>query len=209
MTTKEKIIDEALTLFSINGFNGTSVKSIANAVGIKDSSLYKHFKSKQEILDTIVKSIYNQIEHMSDKFGLPPEKNIEKAAEIFAKFSEDDLVHFSKHIFLFYLNDSVISRFWRMGNIEQYQNPDVYKVFSELFLEQSISYQTELFSEMIKKNVFIDIDPSVMAMSFYAPIYFLLSKYNNTYAKEAEAVNFLEKQAREFYRVYRKKELTK
>ena len=49
MTTKERITEEALTLFSTNGYQGTSVKSIADAVGIRDASLYKHFKSKQEI----------------------------------------------------------------------------------------------------------------------------------------------------------------
>ena len=58
MTTKEKIIDESLSLFSIKGYKGTSVKNIADAVGIKDASLYKHFKSKQEILDTLVEMKY-------------------------------------------------------------------------------------------------------------------------------------------------------
>lgn len=58
MTTKERITDEALTLFSRHGYNGTSVKSIANAVGIKDSSIYKHFKTKREIVDAIVEQIF-------------------------------------------------------------------------------------------------------------------------------------------------------
>ena len=51
MTTKEKITKEALTLFAEKGYKGTSVKNIADAVGIKDASLYNHFKSKQEIFD--------------------------------------------------------------------------------------------------------------------------------------------------------------
>lgn len=41
MNTKERIVKEALTLFSKHGYQGTSVKNIADAVGIKDSSLYK------------------------------------------------------------------------------------------------------------------------------------------------------------------------
>ena len=49
MTTKERIIEEALTLFAEKGYQGTSVKNIADAVGIKDSSLYKHYKSKLEL----------------------------------------------------------------------------------------------------------------------------------------------------------------
>ena len=50
MSTKERIVEEALTLFSSRGYQGTSVKNIADAVGIKDSSLYKHFKAKRRFL---------------------------------------------------------------------------------------------------------------------------------------------------------------
>ena len=71
MTTKERIIEEALTLFAEKGYQGTSVKNIADAVGIKDSSLYKHYKSKQEIFDTIVQEMSLRMERISLDFGLP------------------------------------------------------------------------------------------------------------------------------------------
>ena len=54
MNTKERIITEALNLFSINGYDSVSVRDIAKAVGIKESSLYNHFKNKQDIFDTII-----------------------------------------------------------------------------------------------------------------------------------------------------------
>ena len=54
MTTKEKILLESMKLFSVQGFAAVSVRTIAAAVGVRDSALYKHFKSKQEILDGIV-----------------------------------------------------------------------------------------------------------------------------------------------------------
>lgn len=47
--TKQRILDEALRLFSQSGYDAVSVERIASAVGIKVPSLYKHFKSKQEI----------------------------------------------------------------------------------------------------------------------------------------------------------------
>ena len=205
MTTKERIIDESLTLFSTNGFKGTSVKNIADAVGIKDASLYKHFKSKQEILDTIVETMRKHIENMSNALGLPTDDDMSTSAEVYARFDEAMLVEFCSKIFLFYLTDSYISRFWRMGTIEQFKNPPVYEVFSKLFLEDSIAYQTELFAEMIKKNIFIDAAPQVMAMYFYSPIFFLLSKYANTTGKEEEALKILDEQVREFYRIYKSK----
>ena len=54
MSTRERIVDEALTLFSTKGYAGTTVRDIADAVGIRDASLYKHFPSKRAIFDTCV-----------------------------------------------------------------------------------------------------------------------------------------------------------
>ena len=53
--TKEKILEEALKLFSISGYMGTSMNEIAAKLGVTKAALYKHYTSKQEILD----SIYN------------------------------------------------------------------------------------------------------------------------------------------------------
>lgn len=202
LTTKEKIVDEALSLFSVKGYKGTSVKNIADAVGIKDSSLYKHFKSKHEILDTIVLTMRQHICEMSTNFGLPKDDNIQHAVAVYSTFDEDTLVRFSSQIYHFYLKDSFVSRFWRMGTIEQFQNPEVYAVFHQFFMEDSITYQTALFAEMVKEGVFIEVDPQVIAMNFYMPIFFLLSKYATEPEKEEEALKVLEKQVREFFRIY-------
>ena len=51
MSTKDKILEEALTLFAEKGYDGTGVDQIAEAVGIKAPSLYKHFKGKEDILN--------------------------------------------------------------------------------------------------------------------------------------------------------------
>ena len=55
--TKQEILDAALELFSLQGFEATSISQIAGAVGIRKASLYSHFESKQAILDAIVKEV--------------------------------------------------------------------------------------------------------------------------------------------------------
>ncbi|MEG1477506.1 MAG: TetR/AcrR family transcriptional regulator, partial [Oscillospiraceae bacterium] len=52
--TKQRILDYSLQLFSCDGFSGVSMRNIAAAVGVKESSLYKHFQSKQAIFDAIL-----------------------------------------------------------------------------------------------------------------------------------------------------------
>ena len=76
MSTKDRILDAALTLFAENGYNGTSVEQIAKAVGIKAPSLYKHYKGKEDILNSLIDSAEVRYEEM---FG--SERNIGKIPE--------------------------------------------------------------------------------------------------------------------------------
>ena len=53
-STKERILRIALELFAQNGYLGTSMNDIAGQLGFTKAALYKHYASKQEILDKIV-----------------------------------------------------------------------------------------------------------------------------------------------------------
>ena len=81
MSTKEKILDAALTLFAENGYDGTSVEQIANIVGIKAPSLYKHYKGKEDILNALIDSAEARYEEM---FG--SENNIGKVPQSWEEF---------------------------------------------------------------------------------------------------------------------------
>ena len=100
MTTKEKITEEALTLFAEKGYKGTSVKNIADAVGIKDASLYNHFKSKQEIFDSIVELISKHISELSQTLGVPQyDKPDTLASGFFIKLDLDGLKKITRESF--------------------------------------------------------------------------------------------------------------
>lgn len=55
-TAREEILDASAELFTIQGFATTSTHQIADAVGIRQASLYYHFPSKTEIFLTLLKS---------------------------------------------------------------------------------------------------------------------------------------------------------
>jgi AcrR family transcriptional regulator len=63
--TKGKIIDCAIDLFSQKGYYETGVRDIVSHVGIKESSLYNHFKSKQDILSAILDTYKSLASHFS------------------------------------------------------------------------------------------------------------------------------------------------
>lgn len=204
MTTKERITEEALTLFSTKGYKGTSVKNIADAVGIKDASLYKHFKSKQEIFDSIVELISAHISDLSVRLGMPQyDSSYESASDFYKNLSLEDLTALSRKVFVFYLTDPYISRFWKLAHMEQYQNPQIYEMFHRIFMENAISYQTKLFDEMMKQGVFYAGDARAAAINFYAPIFLLLNMYAGQEDQVEEALSILDRQVEEFNRIYR------
>lgn len=49
LTRRQVLIDEAARLFSLNGYDSTSMRDIAAAMGILPGSLYHHFESKEEM----------------------------------------------------------------------------------------------------------------------------------------------------------------
>lgn len=63
--TKREILDAALELFSVQGYEATSISQLAQAVGIRKASLYSHFENKQAILDALIQSTLEQYEQRS------------------------------------------------------------------------------------------------------------------------------------------------
>jgi AcrR family transcriptional regulator len=74
--TKQRILNVSEKLFSEKGFNGTSVGSIAKAIGINKATIYYHFKDKQDIIISLFKNIVNEIED-SIKVSLRSKENTE------------------------------------------------------------------------------------------------------------------------------------
>lgn len=52
--TRERILDAALFCFSRHGYDGASMKQLAECCSLTDAALYYHFPSKQELLDSLL-----------------------------------------------------------------------------------------------------------------------------------------------------------
>ncbi len=204
MKTKDRITEAALSLFAENGFNGTSVKQIADAVGIRDASLYKHYKSKQEIFQSIVILIKRHMSDLSGRLQIPTEEDFEHDADLLTHMDMTLLKQISRDAFVFYFSDPYVSRFWKIAHMEQYINEEIYGMFRQLFIDDAIAYLTQLMIFLSKKGIIKITDPKVTAVSYYAPIFLLLTKYVNQPEKEEEALEMLDHQVEEFYRLYKK-----
>ena len=83
--TKEQIIETALELFSQNGFLGTSMSDIASQLKITKGALYKHYESKQQILEQIIERMAKLDLERAKKYEMPEteQKNSRKHTFIF------------------------------------------------------------------------------------------------------------------------------
>lgn len=54
--TRQKLLDAALSQFSVRGFEATGMKELAAAAGIRTSSIYSHFPSKEAVLVAAIAS---------------------------------------------------------------------------------------------------------------------------------------------------------
>ncbi len=122
MTTKQRILNEALTLFSERGYSAVYVADIAEAVGIKAPSLYKHFKSKQEIFDSCVEVFSERIEHIRNELRLPDTPESDKS---YQTAGIETIVDIAVGLFMFYITDDVAAKFRRMLMVERYHNADL------------------------------------------------------------------------------------
>ncbi len=188
--TKSRILSAALELFSTNGYEGVSVKQIAEGAGIKDSSLYKHFKSKQEIFDTLLIQMSARFEETVAFYKLP-QGEIENVAK---EYGKRDLVWLKKAceaIFLFFLKDEKASKFRKLLMIEQYKNPEAAKTFRSWFADEAMRFQEALFAQMMKQGYFKAAPAKIIALQFYAPFFLLLCLYDTLPEKEDEALSLL------------------
>lgn len=58
MSKKQAILDAALRLFTENGVRATSTKSIASEANTSEALIFKHFETKDQLLETIIKKAY-------------------------------------------------------------------------------------------------------------------------------------------------------
>ena len=200
--TKELILQEALRLFSDNGYDGVSVREISGAVGIRESALYRHFKNKQDIFDTIIKRIEGQYAIVAQEFHIP-DGDLSQVAGAYIKNGLNPLKEMTKSMFLFWLKSEEASKFRRMLTIERFKSTKAGETFHSFFFRLPLEFQTQLFGEMVKRKYFKELDPKILALNFYSPIFLLINQYDNHPELEAEALQLLEKHIDQFELLYR------
>lgn len=197
--TKQEILNVSLELFSVRGFEATSISQIANAVGIRKASLYSHFESKQAILDALVEGVLEQYGRNSIFARADWEKD---AGDI--PLTTDGVVRMIQGQIRYILHDPYISRARKMLVIEQFQNPELAKLMTKQNYTDVLAYFTGLVRLLIRQGVLAGEDPQIMAAQLCLPISVWLGLCDREPEREPEAMDMAEKHIRQFFRLYQK-----
>lgn len=195
--TKQEILEAALELFSVQGFEATSISQIASAVGIRKASLYSHFENKQAILDELVQEVLEQYAERS----LFSRADWEKDAGSLPQTS-DDVVQMIQGQICYILHDPAISRARKMLVIEQFQNPELAKLQTKQNYSDVLRYFTGLVKQLIRQGVLAEDDPEIMAAQFCLPISVWINLCDREPDRESEVMEMVSKHIRQFFRHY-------
>lgn len=199
--TKQEILEAALELFSVQGFEATSISKLADAVGIRKASLYSHFESKQAILDALVRDVLTQYEAHSIFAG---QEDVLPAGDTPAQTLDAALQMILGQLRCI-LHDPHISKARRMLVIEQYRNPELAALQTKQNYTDVLRYFTAMIGQLIRQGVLAQEDPGMMAAQLCLPITVWIGLCDREPAREAEVMALVERHIRQFFRVYGKR----
>ena len=149
MTTHEKIWREALNMFSVKGFDAVSVRDIAGAVGIKESSLYNHYKNKQDIFDTIVRECTRRTDAQFHAAAVLEDDMQwavdERTVNMYQNMTPEQFAAMALGVFDFVFTDELSVKLRRMLTIEQFRSGDLARAFRQVSFDDALTYQAALF----------------------------------------------------------------
>ena len=188
--TKERILEESLKLFSNFGYNAVGVEMIAAAVKVTPPSLYKHFKGKREILETIIE----QAEENYNKHSLP-----------IINFTDEQLKNLTKEEFVKYnmdhvkniIQDDVIKCVRKLLILEQFRNEQIRLMHIEKTYTRTENVIRNLLEGLFKNKHNGKGKPKVttdhMVNMFYLPIIAVVNRCYTEPEYEKKALEFIEK----------------
>ena len=169
MNNKEKIFNTSIDLFSQFGYDGVSIRQIAKEVGIKESSIYNHYTSKESILDAIMDYYIDEMTKEEIPISEASE-NLDISFDYFYKAGLD--LYTSK------LGEPIMMKITRIILIETYHNEKIKEFVKTSIIRFAIEGWIEIFDLMKEKGLIrMDCNTTQLAQSFYYYGLFLLIEH--------------------------------
>jgi len=166
LTTKQKILNNSLDLFSSQGFKETSVREIAKSVGIQQGALYNHFKNKDNILESLVGELMS-----SAIVTIFEDKNPSELSQRGKSLLTNIAMTFKLLSF-----DSKNEALFKLMMQEMYKNINIRDLYHEYFYQSNVKKLSSALFSMMQNEQIISSDPLLLANEFLSPLFFYQSQ---------------------------------
>lgn len=200
--TRKQILEVSLELFSVQGYEATSISQIADAIGIRKASLYNHFSCKQDILNTLVEELtreFNSRSIFANADWDNPEFTKDKKG-----MSLEAICKMVKGQIGYIIHDPKISRVRKMLTIEQFQNEELKKIQQKQSYDDVFWYCLGFMKFLIDEGTLKAEDPEIMAAQFAWPISMWTALCDRFPEREKEVMEQIEKHIWQFFKIYQK-----
>lgn len=187
--TKKEILKVSLQLFSENGYHGASIRDIAKAIGKRESAIYNHFKSKEEIFAQIINNFGSRnigTIIITDKLV----NNISKPEKFFFMLSEN---------LLNFWNSADERMFIKILLSKINFNNDKLNYTLESYLADFRKLCEFIFLEMMKHKFINKFNETVLSKEFLSPIFLIELEQILSNMPEKDYKNFVKKHVEFFW----------
>ncbi len=155
--TTSRILEISADLFARKGYDNVSIHEIAVAVGIKESSIYNHFNSKANILDTLFELFAEKAPE-----SRPPETELDKMLMIMQpeEIFKNILFYFGNH------TSGILENVAMIIDNEKYRNQRAAEVYYKSLVNDPTDYYERLISRMIERGMIKQVDARVFAEQY-------------------------------------------
>ncbi|MCX7913520.1 MAG: TetR/AcrR family transcriptional regulator [Thermodesulfovibrionales bacterium] len=155
-STKEKILQSALKLFSKKGYLGATTREIAKDAGVAEVTLFRHFTSKEKLLEGVL-----------ENYSFLPELK-QKMPEILSLKYEEAL-----HLIVKTFLKSLLTRKDTIKIIksEILTHPDKISPFFQPFLRELYETLANYFVEMQRGGILKDFDPTLASRALLGMVF--------------------------------------
>ncbi|HTY90258.1 MAG TPA: TetR/AcrR family transcriptional regulator [Methanocella sp.] len=180
VTTKERILNVAIDLFAVKGFDAVSLREIADAAGVRKATLYYYFNTKDEILEKILEYVLE----IWDQSKIGKWSDSDDAEAQILSMGLDGFMAMASGVSGSWLEDPRMEKIMRISFIELYHNDQI-KNFMLAFFGDGPRFFESSFAIMMKHKLIKPADPKVLTdeyMSFYmmALVDHFLLRYGST-----------------------------
>ncbi len=189
--SNDEILKVSLSLFSQNGYDGTSLQDIADCLNVTKGALFKHYDSKEALWDALIDKVEEYYgEHFGKVKNIPLPDTLEELRKLTLRQVD------------FTIHDEMVKKVRKLLTIEQFRNERMSTLATKHFSGDIEAIYTDIFEHLMKCGKVKADNSSILALNYTAPITMLIHLADREPDKISETIESIRIFIKDFIKTY-------